>query len=207
MIDIGGIGNQKMKYRDHKKIKFMPMDEYWSIAKKILNKFGRGIDKTDDVISYVANAVMMADWRWDSEYKSKDFGRKKDLYSYRNQCGLWAIKTLKTKAKKDHAKSYRVYSLDNNIHTSDNSFYEFVSDNNDPSTELEAKESTEEKMGMISSMLKSDLLSAKEKDIINKYYYEEMTLEQIGTQYNLTREAIRQNIIKTIDKIKKNINV
>ena len=50
------------------------MTEYWDISKKILNKFGKNIEKSDEVISYIANAIMMGDWRWNEDYKSKDFG-------------------------------------------------------------------------------------------------------------------------------------
>lgn len=204
MLDIGGIGNQKMNYPDHSKIKFLPMNEYIDIAKKILSRFGKGIEKSDDVISYIANAIMMGDWRWDSEYKSKDYGRKKDLYSYRNQCGLWAIKTLQTKAKKEASKKHKVYSLDNKISQSEKSYSSFLADSSqDPQIILDTKESESHNIKFVKNIMSSNVLSKKEKDIIHKYYYENQTLEQIGSQYRLTREAIRQNILKTINKIKK----
>jgi len=38
----------------------------------------------------------------------------------------------------------------------------------------------------------SDILNEKEMDIVKKYFYDKMTLEQIGKEYNVTRERIRQ---------------
>jgi len=208
MLDIGGIGNQKMTYRDHSEIEFLTLNEYTNIAKKILSKFGKGIERSDDVISYVANAIMMGDWRWDSNYKSKDYGRKKDIYSYRNQCGLWAIKTLQTKTKKELSKKYKVYSLDNKISKSEKSYSNFVADETlDPQLILESNESNRENIKFIQDIMSSDILNDKEKDIIQSYYYDGDTLEKIGIRYGLTREAIRQNILKTIKKIKKHAKV
>lgn len=206
MLDIGGIGNLKLEYKDHSDVEFLSMEEYWNISKKILNKFGKNIEKTDDVISYVANAIMMGDWRWDKKYKSKNFGRRKDKYSYRNQCGLWAIKTLQTKAGKK--KKINIYSLDSKISKSENSFYNFFStDKDNPCDKAQENEQTELLNQKIKNILSSDTLSSKQKDLIYRYYYKEETLEVIGKVYGLTREAIRQNIVKTIKKIKAEINV
>jgi hypothetical protein len=47
--------------------------------------------KNEEAISDVATALMYADWRFDENRKGKT-GLQKTLYSYRNQCAIWAIK-------------------------------------------------------------------------------------------------------------------
>lgn len=204
MLDIGGIGDQKLKYRNYENTEFLPLYEYILMAKKIVSKLSSQYNKklldNDDVISYVANAIMMADWRWDNEYKSKE-GRKKDLYSYRNQCAIWAIKTLVSKK----TKKKQMYSLDETISSSDNrNNFDFLEDCKciDPSDSLSNKETQHNLCEDIKSLLQSDLLSEKQKQYIQLYYFEGQTLEKIGKQFGVTREAVRQNINKTIVKLR-----
>lgn len=205
MLDIGGIGSQKLQYRDYNNEEFLPLCEYILMAKKIVSKLSSQYNKkllnNDDVISYVANAIMMADWRWDSEYKSKE-GRKKDLYSYRNQCAIWAIKTLVSKK----TKKKKIYSLDETISSTDGrNNFDFLEDCSciDPSDALCKEETKESLCEDIKSLLNSDVLTNKQKDYINLYYFEGLTLEKIGKKFNVTREAVRQNINKGIAKLRK----
>lgn len=204
MLDIGGIGDQKLKYRDYENKEFLPLYDYILMAKKIVSKLSSQYNKkllnTEDVISYVANAIMMADWRWDNDYQSKE-GRKKDLYSYRNQCAIWAIKTLVSKKK----KKKKIYSLDETISSSDErNNFDFLEDGTyvDPCEALCDKETNITLCDDIRTLLKSDLLSDKQKQYIELYYFKGLTLEKIGNQFGVTREAVRQNINKTIAKLK-----
>ena len=204
MLDIGGIGDQKLKYREYKDTEFLPLYDYILMAKKIVSKLSSQYNKkllnTEDVISYVANAIMMADWRWDNEYQSKE-GRKKDLYSYRNQCAIWAIKTLVSKRK----KRPKTFSLDESISSCDDrNNFDFLEDTRciDPGEALCDKETNSDLCDDIKSLLESDLLSEKQKHYIELYYFKGLTLEKIGKQFGVTREAVRQNINKTIAKLK-----
>lgn len=204
MLDIGGIGDQKLNYRDYDNKEFLPLYDYILMAKKIISKLSSQYNKkllnTDDVISYVANAIMMADWRWDNEYKSKE-GRKKDLYSYRNQCAIWAIKTLVSKKK----KKKKIYSLDETISSfDDRNNFDFLEDekHKDPCDALCDKETNNSLCDDIKVLLESDLLSDKQKQYIDLYYFKGLTLEKIGNKFGVTREAVRQNINKTIAKLR-----
>ena len=202
MLDIGGIGQQKLEYKDHDNIEFLPLYDYILMAKKIVSKLSSQYNKkllnTEDVISYVANAIMMADWRWDNEYKSKE-GRKKDLYSYRNQCAIWAIKTLVSKKRK------KIYSLDNKISSSDDrNGFDFISDerDGDPAEMILIKEKNENIHNDISALFNTNILTEKQKQYIQLYYFEGLTLEKIGKKFGVTREAVRQNINKSIIKLR-----
>lgn len=207
MIDIGGIGDQKIAYKDHNNINFLSLPEYLLIARKIVSKIGGPHKKylqDDDVISYIANAIMMADWRWDQNYKSKD-GRKKNQYAYRNQCGIWAIRTLLSKKK----KTPKIYSLEESIKDSDSrNNLDFIIDkkNNNPASIIENNEYNQTLRNDIKNLLSSDLLSDKQKEYIELYYYQNKTLAEIGSMFGLTREAVRQNIVKAIKKLKEVMN-
>lgn len=204
MLDIGGIGNQKIEYKDHSQIKFSSLDEYITMAKKIISKMSAGFNRTflnsDDVISYVANAIMMADWRWDSKYKSKE-GRNKSQYSYRNQCAIWAIKTLVSK------KIYKnnVFSLEENISDSDKrNNLNFLSDKKqeNPSMIVEKYDYQIQIKEDVENLLSCGILTEKQKEYISLYYLKGLTLEKIGHKFGITREAVRQNINKSLEKIK-----
>lgn len=206
MLDIGGIGSQKLQYRDYNNEEFLSLSEYTLMAKKIVSKLAHQYNKkllnNDDVISYVANALMMADWRWDSEYKSKE-GRKKDLYSYRNQCAIWAIKTL---VSKKLTTKQKIYYLDDSISPDDDrNNFDFIEDYScvDPCKAMCEEETKNSLCNDIKSLLESNILTEKQKQYINMYYFERLTLEKIGNIFGVTREAVRQNINKGIAKLRK----
>lgn len=203
MMDIGGVGLQKKEYKNHKKIEFLSLDEYILMSRKIISKMGSGPSRhylnNEDVVSYVANALMMADWRWDEHYSSKD-GRKKNLYSYRNQCAIWAIQTLTTKHKKSK-KNIKIYSLDDTIGNTDGrNNLDFIEDKNDhdPADIVEKDEIDGEIKVLINQLLDGNLISEKNKKYIKMYYFDGQTLEKIGNHFNITREAVRQGINKSL---------
>ena len=122
LLQLNGIGKQKISYKDHTDIQFDSLSNYMTMAKKTIAKFANKVYnglsnkmlKDEDAIASVANAIMMADWRWDENYQN-DKGTKKTKYSYRNQCAIWAIQTYATKnhtkSKKNKGLSKQIYSL------------------------------------------------------------------------------------------------
>lgn len=174
------------------------MASYLKLAKMTISKFGpkfyNGLSAemlaNPDAISDVAAAIMTADWKFDPNRSGKS-GQKKTLYSYRNQCALWAIKTYitnKYKKKKDKM------SLDFNLSEDSDSMNSTMVDvkNPNPLSILLDQEKTEIIQSSIETLL--SCLSEKQKQQIIMYYLEDKTLEEIGKKFNVTREAIRQNI-------------
>lgn len=176
------------------------LSTYITLAKKMISKFAPKFYKTlayemlsnEDAISDVATAIMNADWKFDENRVGKDTGLKKTKYSYRNQCAIWAIKTyVSSKYKKSKPVNYDVeLQLDTS------------SDSDNPLDILIEKENTNVIKECISQILNSDLLTEKQKDQIQMYYFQDMTLSEIGQKYGVTREAIRQNLLKGIEQIK-----
>lgn len=186
---------------------FETLDTYTLLAKKVISKFAptfysslkKELLSSDDAISDIASALMTADWKWDKDRTGHD-GKSKTRYSYRNQCGIWAIKTyISNKYKKKNTN----YSIDN---ISDNDLKTFASNlvdksMSDPYEIAVNKEYHEETRKMINDLLNSDIISNKQKNQIKQYYFENKTLLEIGKEYGVTREAIRQNIQKGIKRI------
>ena len=216
-VQIEGIGEQKIEYRDHNEINFYCLSEYLTLAKKSISKFAnrfyRGLSikmlKDEDAISNIANAIMMADWRFDENYVGKN-KEKKTRYSYRNQCALWAIQGYVTKNYRNKNKKQKTYSLDHTIYDNEEfSSYCFVVNNKSKSPEeiMLHEEQNQQIKNKIDEILCLDFITDNQKEYIRLYYIEGNTFEQIGKKFRLTREAIRQSIKKAITKIQEYYNV
>lgn len=218
LLQLQGVGKPKIDYKNHKDISFDSLNSYILLAKKSISKFANqfyhGLAskmlKDEDAIANVANSIMMADWRWDENY-SNTKGTKKNKYSYRNQCALWAIQTYVTKNNKNYGnKKYNVMSLDHYFGDDDDStsLKNFAKDSRASSPlEIALKnEQQSELNSLIDNLLSLDCLTSRQKDYIRLYYFESYTFEKIGQKYNITREAVRQGLNKAIDLIKSSIN-
>jgi RNA polymerase sigma factor (sigma-70 family) len=186
-------------------MEYETLDSYMRIAKKTISKFAakmypslvKEMLNNDETVSEIAEAIMIADWKWDGERKGKKTGMGKNLYSYRNQCAIWAIKTYvtqkyrrsnKEKAQQDYIKSVS-FSRDD-----------------DPYKIISEKELQNNIKIDINRIIEIVPLSEKQRDQLKLYYYEDKTLSDIGKIYNVTREAVRQNINKSLTIIKKYVN-
>ena len=187
---------------------FEDLSTYILLAKKVISKFAptfyNGLQKellaNDDAISDIATALMTADWKWDRNRTGFN-GQSKTRYSYRNQCGLWAIKTyISNKYKKKKAK----FSIDNISNDDMQTYANTIEDVRiaSPDQIISKKEEEDNLKSTVASLLNSPVLSEKQRNQIYKYYFEEKTLIQIGKEYGVTREAVRQNIQKGLNKIK-----
>lgn len=212
LLQINGIGKQKIKYKDHNNIHFDSLDDYLILAKKAISKFGNNMStkmlKDEDAISTVANALMMADWRWDENYQNNK-GTKKTKYSYRNQCAIWAIQTYISKEYKKHTKFNKVYSLDYVTESENNSaVHSIIQDkkNQTPEEIILEKEKIDNIKKLTDMILSLDCISDRQKDYIKLYYIESQTFETIGKKYGITREAVRQSLNKAIEIIRNEIN-
>lgn len=207
LVTINGIGNPKIQYKDHSNIQFDSLDDYLLLAKKCISKFANGLSKKmlkdEDAIAYVANSIMMADWRWDENY-SNEQGTKKTKYSYRNQCAIWAIQTYATKVYKKPKKINKVYSMDHLPDDDGLSVHELLQDTNtvDPQDNMSNVEQKEDLSKLIHELITLDCLSARQQDYLKLYYFDNYTFDKIGKKYGVTREAVRQGLKKTLDIIR-----
>ena len=215
-LQLEGVGKQKIDYKDHENVKFDSLNSYLLLAKKSISKFANkyyvGLAakmlKDEEAISNIANAIMMADWRYDENHINEE-GNKKTRYSYRNQCAIWAIQTYVTKTlKKRKRLKGKCYSLDYISETEESGMHSYIKDcrAENPEKIYSQKESTLELRGLIDELMKVDCLSEKQKEFIKLYYFENYTFEQIGKEFNITREAVRQSLKKGISIIQESID-
>lgn len=192
---------------------FESLDTYITLAKKIVSKFAptfySGLRKellcNEDAIADIASALMTADWKWDKDRTGFD-GKSKTRYSYRNQCGIWAIKTY---ISNKYKKKNNTLSIDNISNNDIKTFASSIEDRSpsDPSEILSNEEQKENLRTTVSQLLNSEILSDKQRNQIYQYYFENQTLLQIGKKYGVTREAVRQNIQKGLNNIKHYVKV
>jgi RNA polymerase sigma factor (sigma-70 family) len=185
---------------------FEPLSFYINLAKKTISKFapkfynGLSVEmlKSEEAISDIATALMYADWRYDENRKGKT-GLQKTLYSYRNQCAIWAIKTYVTNKYRQH----KVSSLD--FELEDDTFLDSTIKDNKARSPLDIvidSEYADNLSKCITNLLDNNLLSDKQKKQIQMYYFEDKTLSEIGKEFGVSREAVRQNIKRGLETIK-----
>lgn len=206
MIDIVSIGNQKVEYKDHSDIEFESLSFYLTLAQKAISKFGKNISpniakemlKSEDAIANIANCIMMADWRWDKD-RTGSTGQQKTKYSYRNQCAIWAIKSYISRKYNKKLKSVDIRSTEDDLSILD-IMPSSISNPVDILIDQEEKESVSDYIKIILSD-KNTILSDKQKLYLKMYYIDNMTFAEIGKRLNITREAVRQGIKKSIEKM------
>ena len=216
LLQLDGIGKQKIEYKDPSEIQFDSLSDYILLAKKSIskfaNKFYNGLAskmlKDEDAISSVANAIMMADWRF-NENREGSQGIKKTKYSYRNQCAIWAIQSYVTKSHKhNHKLEHSIYSLDHMLDSiEEGSLHHCIKDNKteSPETICIKKEDNNQLANIISDLMNCESLTDKQKEYIKLYYFDDHTFEQIGNKYGVTREAVRQSVNKALVSLRKAI--
>lgn len=192
--------------------KFETMDTYILLAKKIISKFAPNFYSSlrtellsnEDAIADIASSLMTADWKWDKNRVGHN-GQSKTRYSYRNQCGIWAIKSY---VSNKYKKKNRRFSIDNISDSDMKTFSSHIVDRSlcDPQQIVEKEEDQKVLKTTIDSYLNSKAITEKQKNQIRKYYFEDKTLIEIGKEYGVTREAIRQSIQKGIKNIKEYAN-
>jgi RNA polymerase sigma factor (sigma-70 family) len=187
---------------------FDSLSTYIALAKKTISKFApkfyNGLSKemlsNEEAVSDVATAIMYADWRFDPDRPGKT-GLKKTLYSYRNQCAIWAIKTYITnKYKKPKNISINhVFSED-----SESELHNTIPDKKtkQPIDVLIEEENETILSDAMSALWNHSALSEKQKHQLKLYYLEDKTLTEIGKVYGVSREAIRQNIKRSLETIR-----
>jgi RNA polymerase sigma factor (sigma-70 family) len=212
MLDLVDVGAQKKSYKNHQDVEFQSLDFYIGLAKKTISKFAdqmcyglsKEMLKSEDAISGIANAIMMADWRWDKDRKGNSGGAKTQ-YSYRNQCAIWAIKSyISRKYKKKQQDESKVLSLDFDLSGSDDVSLKNIvpATNSDPLDILIYNEEQENLKHNLDTLMQSGILSERQSEYLKLYFFEDMTLEQIGKIFNITREAVRQGINKAYESIR-----
>ena len=202
-VDIVGMGNHLIEYPD--KNEFDSLKEYLTIAKKIIRSFadklrpGLSIEmlNSEDAVSNIATAIMLADWRWNPNYRSKD-GQVRTKHAYRNQCALWAIKGYI--GRKSIEPKLVSLSTDSGNFNSPSKLEDFLPAKT-PTPDFDMIE--QEQKDKIEEMLQASCLTAQQERYIKLYYLENLTYQEIANESGCSREAVRQTIDRGINNIRK----
>lgn len=188
-------------------MEYATLDEYYTIAKKTISAFGyryypslvKEMLNNSDTVSTVAHAIMVADWKWDENRVGNKSGKKKTLYSFRNQCALWAIQKYVTNKYKSNQKYEK--HIEHIVKNHDIKYDE------DPAAILEYNDNESILKQDINLLINGTPMTDKQREQLRMYYYDNKTLAEIGHKFGVSKEAVRLNIKKAIENIREVLKV
>jgi len=199
----------------HEGIEFETLESYIEQAKRLITYYCNKrrsraqhlLQSSDDAISLVAHALMMADWTYDS---SKDSGNGKcSKNTYRFLSASWAIKSFVTKT---YANSDKVpLSLDTpigsmtNNGSNDRTLMNLIEDQKyeQPASKIERDELRES----IEQLLGCGIVSTTQAQYLRMRYLEEMSLDAIAEARGVTRQAVYDGIKRATRFIRKGLGI
>jgi hypothetical protein len=194
--------------------RFMTMDEYHTIAKKVIKRFGKEyagaarlneMVNSDDYVSEVATQLMMADWRYDTSKGCTP-------YSYRNQCGKWAVLDVlglsRTRANQPR-QSLDVLVGDAGDSVSIASLTEDLQAPN-PSDDMKRREKESRIRKYVKFLLKTSRLTDVQAKCLQLRYFGGPygdgieSHAEIGQYFNppITRQAVKQSLDKALFRLR-----
>ena len=190
--------------------KFESLSTYLLIAKKIISKFAskfysslaKEMLQSEDAIGNVANAIMRADEKWSPDYKSKN-NTVRSKHSLRHQYAIWAIiKYIKEKKRyiTHLSLSYQPYNIPDEYGELSGIMEDKKSPN--PIDELILKDNKQYYAYSLDKLLHSKVLTRCQAKYIRGYYLEEKTLQEVGNTHSVSREAVRQGILKGLTSLR-----
>ena len=72
----------------------------------------------------------------------------------------------------------------------------------DPSDIVSHTEEQQNLTDDIHRLINSDIISDRQKQYITMYFFEDLTLDQIGKKFGVTREAVRQSLNRAYKAIR-----
>jgi RNA polymerase sigma factor (sigma-70 family) len=166
---------------------YLSVKEYEEIAIKLLNKYAKHNTSNEDAISLVMEYMMKADMRFDDKIGKRE--------CFRVVCGKFgALYTLKNKKAKSLSLDYEYDFYGNRM-----SMLENVASKE--KTPLE-KVITKEQMNLFFECN----FNKETKNMIVDKYINNMTYDNIGKKYGISKQAVNQRIKSGKDKIRNIIN-
>mgnify|MGYP003144446639 CR=1 FL=1 len=170
---------------------------YHDMAKKCISLFSGPqmrprMLNDEDAISHVSENIIWGHMRWKEE-------KGRTLKSYLNQCGIWAIKSWKTKIY-ESTSSKKEVSLNQDFNDSSAQHYTFIADKkcSEPFEIL-----YDNKSKNIQKIVNSNVLTELQKTCLQKRYVESKKLREIAEELKITKQAVNQHIKSAIRKLRK----
>lgn len=202
-VDIVGIGTTQKKYPKPDESKFETLFDYLGHAQRIIGYFAPrirgGLSKemlsSEDAISNIANAIMVADWTWDEKYKGKN-GKACSRNTYRNLRGIWAIKSYLVRQKR--RSKYPVTSINTEIDEEGGQLYSILSDESgSPLDKLLRSEMRE----VLEEVISCGIITSRQEEYVRLRYFDSMSFSDIGKEYGISRQAVHDAVTRAITKL------
>jgi len=163
---------------------FLTLDEYLLGARKLIAKYGLSCHVEDeDAISYVAQYMMKADETCDETKSARN--------TWRINQARYAIMNLRTKFLKD--KKHKTLSL--NVQIKNNGGRSVQLSDTIPDNRMD--NTKEEQYNQVINAAQN-VLSGRRQHCFLSYYKKGKTLQEIGDELGITKEAVRQQLEKGI---------
>ncbi len=202
MIDCTSIKNLAIEeYPDHTTKTFMTLGEYLVAAERATKYFikllrpelMKEVTSSEDVIALVANAMMIADWKWEPNH-----GRTQ--HSFRNDYACYAIRSYITRRYKNKKNTI---SLDDIILKDRNrTRHDFVEDTESPDVfESVFGSEKDHQIQKMMNFIKGEKLTPQESYCMSEYYVNDKTYKEIGQTIGVTKQRIEQVIRSAKEKM------
>ena len=202
-MDLAKVPTPKNPYPDASESEFESMDAYITHAKKIICHHAPRIKKglkdeilyDDEALSYIATAIMMADWTYDEERVGKS-GSKCTLRTYRTNKAIWAMKSYMTRQTR---KSEQNLSLNFELRDSEIELYSTIQDKNLKTPTQIAQD--KELRKFIEKIISSSLLSKMQGKYVRLRFLKGLTVREIAEISGKSRQGVGESLKKAILKI------
>jgi RNA polymerase sigma factor (sigma-70 family) len=188
---------------------FMSLTEYVTAAEKAVRYFmpllkpemTKYVVKDEDVISCVAYAMMLADWKWEE-------GRGRTRRSYRNDYACYALRAYIVRKSQFKNKFGNILSLDKELSDMSERKLKFSETLVDKSmrTPIEIICGTKYENDL-QRIMNCNTLNEREQFCLREYYFEHKTYDEIGSILGITKQRVHQNLNDAKRKIQEEINV
>ncbi len=166
--------------------KYLTLEEYETIAKKILNasfpKVSNWVTKDPDRFGQIVTALISADWQWDG---------RGTLVGYRKQRVSWCLKTLLSKEKKKMMSIHHCFN--DSVELLDTIPDEIGPDLVEYADKIDV---------LLKKVKKSSVLTKREKSFIERYFTN-ISLDHICEDFGISKECVKSTIKRGLDKMGK----
>lgn len=188
------------------KNQLLSLDEYLTLARRCISVYapkirsGLGIEmlNNEDAIANVAQALMLADYKFDG---------RGSIGGYRKQCVIYAIKSyIEYMANNKSAQNTIRFSDLKSKSSKDGAEKEFdVADSENPASIYMDREKKENTTKIVRDILDSDILSDIQKKYIKMRFMENMSVIEIASACNVSRQGVNDVIVRGLEKIRNTI--
>ena len=189
-----------------KQNELLSLDDYLVLARKCISVYaprirsGLGVEmlQNEDAIANIANALMMADYKFDG---------RGSIGGYRKQSVIYAIRSYVEHVT--HNNAVKKTSCFTDLGTKfgkDDATKEFdVADNSNPASISIDRERKENTVRIVKELLDSDILSDVQKKYIKMRFMDNMSVMEIATACDVSRQGVNDVILRGLDKMKQAI--